>query len=108
MTTTDMLRKLAVRDYTGPGLWLELNASNAPTILRALSLQAAVEETIQCEREDKYGDEPTLRAMVEAYTRYQSPCDKGYAQQEEGMRLAVEKLHARAAEILEDATSAKP
>jgi len=30
-----------------------------------------------------------VERMVDAYTKYQSPVDRGYAQQEEGMRLAL-------------------
>jgi hypothetical protein len=39
--------------------------------------------------EDEYGCVKALEAMVEAHDKYQSPTDKGYAQREEGMRLAL-------------------
>ena len=40
-----------------------------------------------------------LEAAVDAYTGYQSPADRGYAQQEEGMRLAH---RAMASALLEE------
>ena len=53
-------------------------------------------------------DERVLRRMVDAYAKYQLPCDRGYAQQETGMRLALEAggFLAPDSEILDAPTEA--
>lgn len=46
-------------------------------------------DTVRVPREPT---EETLAEMVEAYNSYQNPLDRGYAQQEEGMRLAYRAM----------------
>lgn len=59
-----------------------------PLFSRA-ALDKAIEAVLTAEP-----SEEALEATVEAYTGYQSPVDRGYAQQEEGMRLAHRAMSA--------------